>query len=169
MEVLALILMIIFFVILPTRTLRALFSPAGIRRNNVYKINLQSPMFVLDLSKQTGQRNTNTHTIHIQGQVLSANPPSKPPQSDQIMGKGGMKRDNHHCPQSRRGGCRWVHEPVHRCYTHTYVCPIHNTPHQTFQSCLSCEHARQAAERALRNQVSRNRPNNRQNNQGKKK
>ncbi|CAD0093143.1 unnamed protein product, partial [Aureobasidium mustum] len=70
------------------------------------------------------------------------------------MGKGGMKRDNHHCPQSRRGGCRWINSPVHRCYTHTFVCPIHNLPHQTYQSCLSCDGARLAVERALRNSQS---------------
>lgn len=86
------------------------------------------------------------------------------------MGKGGMKRDNHHCTQNRRGGCRWVNEPVHRCYTHTFVCPIHNLAHQTYQSCLSCDGARLAVERALRNnQVSKNNPNSPQNKKNEKK
>lgn len=86
------------------------------------------------------------------------------------MGKGAMKRDNHHCPERGRGGCRWVDEPVHYCERHAVLCPEHNLPHYDWQECLSCKGERLAAERdkkaAKNNKDPESGPNNSQNCKG---
>lgn len=76
-----------------------------------------------------------------------------------------MARNGHHCPQDNRGGCRWVNRPARRCTTHTYVCPIHNSVYQTYQSCLSCEGERRAAERRARAGTPEPEPSGTRNNQ----
>lgn len=74
-------------------------------------------------------------------------------------------RNCHNCPQRNRGGCRWVYQPTRRCATHTYVCPRHNSAYQTYQSCLSCDGERRAAERRSRAGISEPEPNGNRNNQ----
>lgn len=77
------------------------------------------------------------------------------------MPRGGSRRNDHHCPQRGRGNCRWADHPVRYCTTHSEMCPLHDLPHQTYQSCTMCEGERKAAERALRDyQVSSSPPGN---------
>lgn len=71
----------------------------------------------------------------------------------------------HNCPQRNRGGCRWVNQPTRRCTTHTYVCPRHNSAYQTYQSFLSCQGERDAAERRLRAGTSEPEPSGNRNDQ----
>jgi hypothetical protein len=92
-------------------------------------------------------RTTTTLTIH-HTPHLPPNPPNQLPK----MPKGGSRRNDHHCPQRHRGGCRWVNTPVRHCATHSHKCPIHNMPHQTYQTCRKCDGENNAAERVWRNQ-----------------
>ena len=100
------------------------------------------------------QNNSHSH----QRTNITLPPPTYPSQIP-TMPKGGSGRDEHHCPQRSHGNCRWAHHPVRYCTTHSEMCPFHDLPHQTYQSCTKCEGERRAAERALREyQVSNSTP-----------